>query len=53
MPASVKPGADGILYWTLDGEWLLDANGQKIPVTAQFKIQYKGTEYSVSGTYNR
>ena len=32
---SVKPGDDGILYWTLDGEWLLDANGQKIPVTGK------------------
>lgn len=23
----------GVYYWTLDGEWLLDAGGQKIPVT--------------------
>ena len=27
---SVKKGADGIYYWTLDGEWLLDADGNKI-----------------------
>ena len=27
--------------------------GLYLPVTAHFKIQYKGTEYSVSGTYNR
>ena len=26
-----KQNADGIYYWTLDGEWLLDENGAKIP----------------------
>lgn len=26
----VKAATDGILYWTLDNDWLLDANGQKI-----------------------
>lgn len=26
----VKQDADGIYYWTLDGEWLLDENGNKI-----------------------
>lgn len=26
----VKQDADGIYYWTLDGEWLLDADGNKI-----------------------
>lgn len=26
----VKQDADGIYYWTLDGEWLLDGNGNKI-----------------------
>lgn len=26
----VKQDTDGIWYWTLDGEWLLDANGQKV-----------------------
>lgn len=39
---------DNILYWTLDGEWLLDENGEKIRVhgidgtdaiTPQFKIE--------------
>lgn len=24
---------EGVLYWTVDGEWLTDANGQKVPVT--------------------
>ncbi|MBQ2374940.1 MAG: hypothetical protein II299_07510 [Alistipes sp.] len=27
---SVKQDADGIYYWTLDGEWLLDESGNKI-----------------------
>ena len=26
----VKQDGDGIYYWTLNGEWLLDANGNKI-----------------------
>ena len=26
----VKQDTDGIWYWTIDGEWLLDANGQKV-----------------------
>lgn len=26
----VKQDADGIYYWTLNGQWLLDENGQKI-----------------------
>lgn len=26
----IKKDTDGIYYWTLDGEWLLDDNGQKI-----------------------
>ena len=28
----VKQDSDGIYYWTLDGEWLLDGNGNKISV---------------------
>jgi len=26
----IQQDTDGIWYWTLDGQWLLDANGQKI-----------------------
>ena len=26
----VKQDSDGVYYWTVDGEWLLDANGNKI-----------------------
>lgn len=27
----VKKDVDGIYYWTLDGEWLLDESGNKVP----------------------
>ena len=27
---SVRQGADGVWYWVIDGEWLLDANGNKV-----------------------
>ena len=31
IPAiGVKQDADGIYYWTVDGSWLLDENGQKV-----------------------
>ncbi len=30
---SVKKDTDGVYYWTLDGEWLTDADGNKIPTT--------------------
>lgn len=29
----VKQDVDGLYYWTLNGEWLLDAEGNKLPVT--------------------
>ena len=29
----VGQDTDGIYYWTLNGEWLLDENGNKLPVT--------------------
>lgn len=29
----VAQDTDGIYYWTLDGTWLLDADGNKLPVT--------------------
>ena len=31
----VQQDADGKYYWTLDGEWLLDAAGNKIPTTGE------------------
>ena len=30
----VKAGPDGIYYWTLDGEWMLDGAGEKIKASA-------------------
>ncbi|MBO5815708.1 MAG: hypothetical protein J6R30_06305 [Bacteroidales bacterium] len=42
---SVKQDSDGKWYWTLDGEWLTDGKGNKIPaisnddVTPSFKIE--------------
>ena len=29
----VKADADGVYYWTIDGQWLLDASGSKVRVT--------------------
>lgn len=31
----VKMDTDGAYYWTLDGEWLTDASGNKIPTTGK------------------
>lgn len=31
----VKQDTDGIWYWTLDGEWLIDDAGNKIPTTGK------------------
>ena len=31
----VRKDADGVYYWTIDGEWMLDADGQKVPATGK------------------
>ena len=31
----VKQDADGVFYWTVDGEWLIDDNDNKIPATSK------------------
>ncbi len=31
----VAQDADGVYYWTLNGEWLLDDNGNKLPVSGK------------------
>ena len=31
----IKKDADGLYYWTLDGEWLLDDNGNKIKAVGE------------------
>ena len=36
VPAiAVRQGQDGIWYWTIDGEWLLDGNGEKVQASAR------------------
>ena len=31
----VKKGSDGVYYWTLNGDWLLGSDGEKLPVVGQ------------------
>ena len=31
----VKKDSDGVYYWTIDGEGMLDADGQKVPATGE------------------
>lgn len=31
----LKQDTDGVCYWTLDGEWLLDVNGQRVKASAK------------------
>lgn len=41
----VDQDSDGTYYWTLDGDWLLDADGNKLPVTgAQGEKGEKGDQ---------
>lgn len=40
---------DGIYYWTLDGEWLLDADGNKIPAgMGQPKLKTENGQWYIS-----
>lgn len=32
---NVKPGEDGVYYWTIDGKWLVDEDGNRVPASAQ------------------
>ena len=34
LQLSVKKGTDGYYYWILNGDWLLDKNGERIPASA-------------------
>ncbi len=51
----ITKGADGVYYWTLDGEWLTDSDGQRIKaegkdgVTPQFRITDDYWEISYNG----
>ena len=41
----VKEDTDGVYYWTLDGEFVVDAEGNKLPVTAaapKVKVENEG-----------
>ena len=40
----VAQDTDGVYYWTLNGEWLLDDNGNKLPVSG--KVGQNGTNGS-------
>jgi hypothetical protein len=31
----VRKDTDGVYYWTIDGEWMLDDEGQKVPATGK------------------
>jgi len=49
----VAKDADGIYYWTLDGSWLLDSEGNKLPVTGakgDSGADGKDGEYGQNGT---
>ena len=42
----VKPDTDGVYYWTLNGDWLRDSDGNKIPTTGkdgEDPEKYEGT----------
>lgn len=50
----VKPGDDGLLYWAIDGEFMLDAENQKVSVQPvaklpQFRFENNVWEYSFDG----
>lgn len=50
----VKPGDDGLLYWAIDGEFMLDAANQKVSVQPvaklpQFRFENNVWEYSFDG----
>lgn len=67
MPAiGIKEAADGVMYWTIGGEWLLDENGKKVKVvgvdgkdgvTPKFKIEddywYVSYEDGADGSWQR
>ena len=49
-----KQDTDGKYYWTLDGEWMTDENGNKIPFDVKvgdivLTSRYGGTEVKVDG----
>lgn len=45
----VKKDVDGLYYWTLDGEWLLDDAGNKVPTTGKDGVNGNPDEGGVPG----
>lgn len=48
---TVKEDSDGVLYWVVNGEWLLDEDGNKVPassVAPQVKINPTTNNWEVS-----
>ena len=64
---SIKQDTDDIYYWTVDGEWIMDSEGNKIPttgkegeegengITPQFKIEegYWYISYDMGKTWSK
>lgn len=46
----VAKDTDGIYYWTLDGEWLLDSNGNKLRVTGEDGKDGQNGQNGTNGT---
>ncbi|MBQ3673262.1 MAG: hypothetical protein II928_02170 [Paludibacteraceae bacterium] len=56
VPAiGVKQDTDGVYYWTLDGEWMLDGNGKRVTATPQLKIEadYWWISYDNGATWTK
>ena len=48
----VKSDSDGVYYWTLNGEWMTDEDGNKIPAAAASSGQTGGTpQLKIEGEY--
>ena len=43
-----KADTDGAYYWTLNGEWLKDASGNKVPTGVTPKIKIENDQWQVS-----
>ncbi len=46
---SVKMDTDGVYYWTVDGEWLLDSEGNKIRTSGETPVV--GVKQDTDGVY--
>ena len=47
----VKQDTDGVYYWTLDGDWLLDGKGGKIPVSGKDGEDGATPKFKIEGDY--